>query len=802
MTLNEIYETEEILIENKKTGKEKTKTIYKPKVKNAKTYIPLKNEWRDLNNQPEEKVRQDFICKLINDYGYCLDQMKQEVKLTKSQRGRGGAYADIVIWKTKKEKDENKTAFMVIELKADALNLKPEDFYQGYNYATWSRAKLFVISNGRVIKIYKTIEEELPLSLNSVSEIPQAKDIQDEKKLEDILSKTKEFTGDEFAKLLHKCHNIIRNNDKLDPANSFDEISKVLFLKIMYERNPDDDYLIFSKQKVKKEIEIHSRKIARGETTLSYLDEKFNGVKNAFKNDGIFEENERINIREKSFIEIVQELEIYNLTATSEDVKGIAFETFLGRTFRGELGQFFTPRVIVNFIVELLAPQEKELICDPCAGSGGFLIKAFESAKKSIDDEYIVIKQNKYKEIFGDFKKLSDEDEKKLSKEEFKIYDKRKQEYIKKRDDENLLKEYNKYLEKINKEQDKKIKYLSKKSIFGTDANPRMARVSKMNMIMHGDGHNGIHHNDGLLNVNGIFRGRFDCIFTNPPFGTTYSKTLPTVEKDDKYTNEDMIEYYSNIYPNYEEEMKQVTDNFGKPIRNLFEVGKTSGATEVLFIERCLTLLKAGGRMGIVLPEGVLNSSNLQSAREYFESQAKILLVVSLPQDIFISSGATVKTSLVFFKKFTDKEKDEYEKIKEESETTIKNKYKAEIETIKKPLVKLNKKLKEITTSIKQLDKKTQKEAIQKIKNEEKQLKADKKIATKEEKAKLTIINQKIKNEIKELIREKFDYEIPIADVKQAGISTTGKEIHNELIELLDVYTKYRKEHNLWETKK
>ena len=799
MILNEIYETEEILIENKKTGKEESKIIYKPKVKNGKTYIPLKNEWRDLTNQPEEKVRQAFICKLINDYGYCLDQMKQEVKLTTSQRGRGGAYADIVIWKTKKERDENKTAFMVIELKAEALNLKPEDFYQGYNYATWSRAKLFVISNGRVIKIYKTIEEELPLSLNPVSEIPKAKDIQDDKKLEDILSKTKEFTGDEFAKLLHKCHNIIRNNDKLDPANSFDEISKVLFLKIMYERNPDDDYLIFSKQKVKKEIEIHSKKIARGETTLSYLDEKFNGVKNAFKNDGIFEENERINIREKSFIEIVQELEIYNLTATSEDVKGIAFETFLGRTFRGELGQFFTPRVIVNFIVELLAPQEKELICDPCAGSGGFLIKSFESVKKTIDDKYIRIKQKKYKEIFGDFKKLSEEDEKKLSKEEFKIYDKNKQEYIKKRDNEELLKEYNDYLKITNKEQDKKIKYLSKKSIFGTDANPRMARVSKMNMIMHGDGHNGIHHNDGLLNVNGIFKGRFNCIFTNPPFGTTYSKTLPTVEKDDKYTNEEMIEYYCDIYPNYEEEMKQVTDNFGKPIRDLFEVGKTSGATEVLFIERCLNLLKAGGRMGIVLPEGVLNSSNLQNAREYFESQAKILLVVSLPQDIFISSGATVKTSLVFFKKFTDEEKAEYEKITEESQKIVANKYIQEMLDIKKPLVELNEKLKNLTSSIKKLNN-IKKDEIKKLKNEEKELKANKKTLAKKEKNKITVILKKISDETKELIRDKFDYEIPIADIKQAGISTTGKETHNELIKLLEVFTKYREEKELWKS--
>ena len=110
-----------------------------------------------------------------------------------------------------------------------------------------------------------------------------------------------------------------------------------------------------------------------------------------------------------------------------------------------------------------------------------------------------------------------------------------------------------------------------------------------------------------------------------------------------------------------------------EPLRELFKdevrkVGRElgSGATEVLFIERCLDLLRDGGRMGIVLPEGVLNSSYLQNAREYFESRAKILLIVSMPQDIFISSGATVKTSLVFLKKFTQEEAKEYETIKKE----------------------------------------------------------------------------------------------------------------------------------------
>jgi len=747
MNLEDVFSTDDIVIIDEKTNKKSFKTIYSPKYKDAtnkKIFSPLRNKYLDA--LPEEIVRQEFICKLINEYGYSLEQMDEEVKLTSSLRGTGRASADIVIWKSKEEKKKKKTAFLVVELKADYLKLKVEDCYQGYNYATWSRAKLFAISNGKVLQVYKTIEEELPLKLQPVNDIPLAKDILDDKKLEAALKKTKEFTGDEFAKLLHKCHNIIRNNDKLSPEASFDEISKILFIKIMYERNPKQES-IFSFKQFEKQKDAWNMVKGASESETSYMQRLFEDVKSDiwFKDANIFDNNEKIKLRERSFEQIVKELEIYNLTATSADVKGIAFEKFLGRTFRGELGQFFTPRVIVDFIVNLLEPKEDELICDPCAGSGGFLIKAFETVKHNIDTEFINIKKAKQKEIFGE-----------------------NLEHI---DNEKLQNQYEVFLEEINKKQEEKIMKLSHKAIFGTDANPRMARVSKMNMIMHGDGHNGIHHNDGLLNVNGIFRNRFDMIITNPPFGTNLDKKYPTVEEDDKYTNESMIKKYVEEYGEiYTQEMKQVTDNIDKPIRGLFTVGKSSGATEVLFIERCLDLLKAGGRMGIVLPEGVLNSSNLQSAREYFESRAKIILIVSLPQDIFISSGATVKTSLVFFKKFTEDEVLEYKIIKRETTTEIKAKYFDKINPIEEQL-KLR--------------------GIDALSAEDKKLL----------RAKLKELISKRDEEIKQSIKEKFDYEIPISDIKQAGITTTGTAGENQLPELLEVFTKYRKENNLWEIK-
>lgn len=767
MNYDKLFETEDIVIEDEKTGKKTIKTILSPKYKDSskkQIFSPIRNKYLDA--QPEEVVRQEFICKLINDYGYSLNQMDEEVKLTTSQRGTGRASADIVVWKNEEERKKKKTAFLVVELKANTLRLKVEDCYQGYNYATWSRAKLFAISNGKELQVYKTVEEELPLKLQPVNDIPHIDTIQDNKKLEKSLAKTKEFTGDEFAKLLHKCHNIIRNNDKLSPEASFDEISKILFIKIMYERNPKQE-AIFSLKQFERLKDAWNMYRGKSESESSYMQRLFEDVKAEFLTDNIFDENEKIKLRERSFEQIVKELEIYNLTSTSADVKGIAFEKFLGRTFRGELGQFFTPRVIVDFIIDLLEPKEKELICDPCAGSGGFLIKTFESIKKTIDDYYIQLKKDKQKEIFGQELENIDDDE--------------------------LNKQYESFLTKVNAEQEEKIRKLSHESIFGTDANPRMARVSKMNMIMHGDGHNGIHHNDGLLNVNGIFHNRFDVIVTNPPFGTNLDKKYPLVEEDSKYFNDAIIDNYVNKYSQelylraghfdtyvkkkhfnivkeqYLKEMNQVTGNIDEPIRNLFSVGRDfgSGATEVLFIERCLDLLKPGGRMGIVLPEGVLNSSNLSNAREYFESRAKILLIVSMPQDIFISSGATVKTSLVFLKKFTQEEAKEYETIKKEVTKDIKAKYAKDIDPIKEFL---------------------------KLRGKEALSAADKKI----KKAELKELETKRDNEIKEIIKQKFDYEIPISDIKKAGITTTGAETDNELHELLKIYTEYRKTNRLW----
>lgn len=716
------------------------------KIESNQIYSPIRDKWLVL--KPEEEVRQRYVCRLVDSYGYGIKQMGEEVKVTNSQRGQGAARADIVVWRNEEDKRKGKNALIVVECKAENVTIRQADYFQGYNYAAWAGAKFFVTTNLKETRIFKVVEDAMPKKLEEIADIPSADMVNDDKKIKAMLLQTKAFTRDEFSRLLFKCHNIIRNNDKLSPEAAFDEISKILFIKIRYERT-NSGTQIFSKEEFLKQKKMYDA--VKSKESPDYYQFLFNKTKEDFAKDHLFDENETIKIRENSFEQIVKELQVYNLSTTSDDVKGIAFEQFLGRTFRGELGQFFTPRTIVDFMVSVLDPQEGEYVCDPCCGSGGFLIRAFEYVREHIENEVEVRKEDVKKSLFTD-------DYSKLPKKE--------QEKI----DQKVIDAFNKmnYELDINNPMGR-LRSLSFDCIYGTDANPRMARTAKMNMIMHGDGHGGVHHHDGLLNVNGIWEGRFDIILTNPPFGARIDKELKITEAD-RFTDIEKIKAYEKRYgkENYDNALKQVNDHINQPILDLFQIGKFSGLTEVLFIERCLNLLKPGGRMGIVLPEGVLNNTNLQKVRDFVESKAKILLIVSIPQDVFMAAGATVKPSLLFFKKFTENEAEEYNRIYIQASHEVEAKYDEEMTDIDAKLAKRGK------------------EAL--TKDEKKSLRARKK--------ELTAL---IENEIKALVKEKFDYVIPIAEVQKAGISTTGAKIENELEPLEKEFTEYRKENKLWE---
>lgn len=564
-------------------------------------------------------------------------------------------------------------------------------------------------------------------------------------------------------------------------------------MKIRFERD-NKGMKVFTKQEYLDAAQNHEKNVRPGLKgtdlyALSYMQFLFRTTKEFFKDDRLFDDKDEINIRENSFIQILEKLETFNLSDTQDDVKGIAFEEFLGTTFRGELGQFFTPRTIVDFMTEILDPQEGEVICDPTCGSGGFLIKAFEYVREKIEADIRSKKDSLRLSIEGnDYDALPEDKQVKISHS------------------------IDKMQAALNTELDTGIEgsrmyQLSRNCIYGTDANPRMARTSKMNMIMHGDGHGGVHHHDGLLNVNGIFEERFDVILTNPPFGQNVDRGQ-LISEADKFTDEEMKKKYKKKYgAAYDEALKQVDDHIGESLLSLYDLGNTSTLTEVLFMERCLRLLKKGGRMGMVLPEGVLNNKNLQAVREYFEGKAKIILICSIPQDVFIAAGATVKPSLVFMRRFTNDEESKYANCKSEALAEVTALHQAEIDKLEATIAKadaltesLKDDLKKAQTKLKQAkkDKKNTTSVeteITTIKKEQADNRLNKKTAEKE----LKELYKQIDEETKPVVKKKFDYDIPIAKIDDAGITTTGAASEgNQLPQLVDEYSAYRIQNNLW----
>ncbi|HKZ86560.1 MAG TPA: N-6 DNA methylase [Anaerolineae bacterium] len=689
--------------------------------KDGKIWSHIRKTW--LEETPEEGVRQEYLLVLVNEYGFSLDQMDEEVEVI--GRGSGHARADFVIWRTPQDKVDSKNPLIIIECKSDNVTIRAEEYGQGDNYARLTGARFFVTHNRRETKYWRVVHEKMPKALEEIENIPHA-DASD-KEIEDLISKLKVFKEDEFADLLHQCHNVIRNREKKDPAAAFDEIAKILFIKVYVER------------------ELRAKRRRKNIFTVEFLDEQigkdplndlFGKTKEFYRDDQIFEEDEEIKLKPATGREIVRMLERYNLSETSEDIKGIAFERFLGRTFRGEIGQFFTPRTIVEFMIRMVDPKEGEIICDPASGSGGFLIRFFEIVRQQIladaDRQYQVFKASLEGKRYSEAKKA-----------------------------ELLRQKYDEIQASIDQKiEESRLWHLANRCIYGCDANDRMARTSKMNMIMHGDGHGGVHHHDGFINVDGVFEGRFDIVLTNPPFGANVESGDVILESEVEVPRDLYRKYaaeYGELWTRAHERVRALKD---KPIASLYELPKRDQSkvkTEILFIERCLKLLKPGGRMGIVLPEGVFNNPSLAYVREFCEDRAFIRAVVSLPQETFYSSGATVKASLLFLQKFTDAEQIEYGNLREQARAEIDVRYAPEIGTETK---RLNAEI----------------EAAKQARDAEGRKAAQKALADY-----LKAMEAQKRAEARALLKERFAYPVFMYEAEYVGIASTGEPDYNEL---------------------
>lgn len=125
--------------------------------KKRKIWSHVRNKW--LVETPEETVRQEYLLLLVNDYGFALDQIDEELNVT--GRGSASARADFVIWRTAKDKAQSNSPFIVIECKSDNVTIKQQDYSQGENYARICGAPFFVTHNTRETKYWRVKKDIL-----------------------------------------------------------------------------------------------------------------------------------------------------------------------------------------------------------------------------------------------------------------------------------------------------------------------------------------------------------------------------------------------------------------------------------------------------------------------------------------------------------------------------------------------------------------------------------------------------------------------------------------------------------------
>ena len=500
---------------------------------------------------PEEIVRASYFTELVLDYKYPQEKIDFEVP-TKPDKDR----IDILVYSDTDLKD----AFIVVECKKDGISDAEfkNAIEQGFRYANYKKAHYAIIVAGTTKAAYITkdfvggerednIIADIPIKYGKTPKYKFICGHQDR----DLV----EVSRDELIKALEKCHDTVWQGGKLAPTTAFDEVSKLLFCKLKDEKTtPKNKEYKFQIGTYEKAIEVFKR-----------IDEIYQIAKK--EDEEVFKEDLRLEPR--VVFNVIKHLQGLAINKIDLDTKGIAFEKFMQDFFKGKMGQFFTPRDVVKFAVNMMNPDSSMRVLDPACGSGGFLLNAMDNVRHYAEDNFIDPIQ-----IFSHWHNFA------------------------------------------------------KDKLFGIEINDQIARVCKMNMIIHDDGHTNVISSDSLENfslitsINKDFReNSFDLILTNPPFGATIKKS----EKD----------YLSN-----------------------FSLGKNGNKerpnqkTEILFIERCIQFLKPKtGKMALVLPDGILTNSSLQYVRNFLMENCQLLAVVSLPQTAFSHYGAGVKSSLVFARK-------------------------------------------------------------------------------------------------------------------------------------------------------
>jgi type I restriction enzyme M protein len=402
--------------------------------------------------------------------------------------------------------------------------------------------------------------------------------------------------NDSLVRTFKRCHDYIHGNEGRK-KDAFWQLLYLIFCKLHDEKSrfiPNENGDSYRRRFW---VGLKEKNTPEGQKAVAErIKEIFDDLKHKDTFSEVFDGNEAIGLTDRGLAIIAGELAKYSFLDASVDVKGMAYETIVSNTLKQEAGQFFTPRNVIKAMVEMMNPDENMRVLDPACGSGGFLVMVMDHVRKQMTRKmYPNVEGPKLEVLYNSL-------------------------------EINLM-----------------VKDYAEKYVFGFDFDPDLKKAARMNMVMAGDGHANIFHVNSLGYPNsdntqelekiqeaieksitgesayGLpdARGKFDLIFTNPPFGAK-------VEVDPEIAKHYYLAQYST-------------------------------APEVLFIEACHNYLKPGGRMGIVLPDGILGNPNTLKVREWILNNFKLLASVDLPVETFLPQVG-VQASLLFLQKKTEEE--------------------------------------------------------------------------------------------------------------------------------------------------
>jgi len=541
---------------------------------------------REIKLTAEEVVRQLYLLVLIDDLGYSPDRMELEYAVS---FGREKKRADIVIF----DKDKTTAPYIMVELKKPKLKDGKE---QLKSYCNATGAPIGVWTNGESISYYHRKD---PNYFEDLSQLPNANEklsdvLKERWTIDDLLAKDKLVSERKSLKdLILEMEDEVLANAGVDV---FEELFKLIFTKLFDEMQSGRN----------KTRHLEFRNYGDTETELKEKIQKlYDHAKNKW--EGVFTEDSKLMLTPSHLSVCVASLQDVKLFNSNLDVVDEAFEYLINKSSKGEKGQYFTPRYVIDMCVKMLNPQASETIIDTAAGSCGFPVHSifyvWEQILKSkgLDKSHLFTLEEKPQECTD---------------------------------------------------------YVADK-VFAIDFDERAVRVARTLNLIAGDGQTNV------LHLNTLDWERWDEKTDDEDWIDTYNEGWKKLKKlrTNKNSNHDFNFDILMANPPFAGDIKE------SRILAKYELGKkpdgkyqTKVGRDILFIERNLDFLKPGGRMAIVLPQGRFNNSSDKQIREFIAEHCRILGVVGLHGNVFKPHTGT-KTSVLLVQKWDKKlcpKKDDY----------------------------------------------------------------------------------------------------------------------------------------------